>query len=126
LNDEQQILQLFKDGDRALVSTNEEELERVYSEDYVQYDETGKCSTRRDLIGDLASGAIRFLAMTSTGRHIRLLRNDIAIVHGSEEDEIERDGERSTVRYVYTDIVMKRDGCWQIVASQLAKSHDPK
>jgi non-ribosomal peptide synthetase component E (peptide arylation enzyme) len=59
--------------------------------------------------------------MVSTGRRIRLLRNDLAIVHGSEEDVVEQGGERIAARYVYMDVVMKRDGKWQIVGSQLAK-----
>ena len=41
--------------------------------------------------------------------------------HGWEEDEIEQGGRRSLIRYVYTDIVMRRDGKWQSVASQLAR-----
>jgi uncharacterized protein (TIGR02246 family) len=121
LNEGQQILQLFEDGDRALISADEHELQRIYADDYIQYDESGRRSTRQDLIRNLTSGAIRFLSMTSTGRNIRLLREDVAIVHGSEEDEVEQCGQRSAVRYVYTDIVMKREGRWQIVASQLAK-----
>jgi hypothetical protein len=52
---------------------------------------------------------------------IRVLTDDVAIVHGSEDDEVEQAGRRFQVRYVYTDIVMKRSGKWQIVASQLAK-----
>ena len=31
-------------------------------------------------------------------------------------------GKRFLVRYVYMDVVVKRDGKWQIVASQLAKA----
>jgi hypothetical protein len=45
----------------------------------------------------------------------------VAIVHGSEDDEVEQDGARFTVCYVYTDVVLKRNGEWQIIASQLAK-----
>ena len=118
--DEQQITQLFEDGDRALIGANADEILRIYADDYVQYDESGKSSTREDLIRKLTSGAIRFRSMTSTGRLIRMLRDDVAIVHGSEEDEIEQEGRHSTVRYIYMDVVMKRDGEWQIVASQLA------
>jgi hypothetical protein len=59
--------------------------------------------------------------MLSTGRRIRVLRNDIAIVHGSEEDEVEQGGQRFHVRYIYMDVVMKREGRWQIVGSQLSK-----
>ena len=59
--------------------------------------------------------------MVSTGRRIRLLREDVAIVHGSEEDDVEQGGQRFPVRYVYMDVVVKRNGRWQIVGSQLAK-----
>jgi hypothetical protein len=59
--------------------------------------------------------------MVSTGRHIRLLGTNVAIVHGSEEDEVEQAGKRFSVRYIYMDAVAKRNGKWQIVASQLAK-----
>lgn len=123
MNDEQEIFRLFEDGDRALMSANADELQRIYAEDYVQYDETGKRSTREDLVRNLTSGAIHFLSMNSTGRTVRILRDNVAIVHGSEEDAIERAGIRFTVQYIYTDVVMKRDGRWQIVASQLARPH---
>ena len=59
--------------------------------------------------------------MKSKGRRVRLF-GDFAVVHGSEEDEIERDGENLIVKYVYTDVVVRRSGRWQIVASQLAKT----
>jgi ketosteroid isomerase-like protein len=119
--DEQQILQLFEDGDRALISVDVPELERIYADDYIQYDESGNPSTKQDVLNNLKTGATRYLSMTSTGRHIRLLRDDIAIVHGSEDDEVEQGGKRFTVSYIYTDVVMKRNGNWQIMASQLAK-----
>jgi uncharacterized protein (TIGR02246 family) len=119
-NDEQQILAVFEDGDRALVAGDLAELSRIFADDYVQYDESGNASTKSDVIANLASGKIRFVSMVSTGRHVRMLRDDVAIVHGSEDDVIEQAGKRFPVRYVYTDVVMKRNGSWRIVASQLA------
>ena len=119
-DDEREIIRLFADGDRALMRADVRETERIYAEDYVQSGESGKLSTRADLIRNLAAGKIRFLSMKSTGRHVRLY-GDFAIVHGSEEDDIERDGETVVVKYVYMDVVVRRDGRWQIVASQLAK-----
>jgi ketosteroid isomerase-like protein len=119
-DDEQQIIKLFEDGDRALIAADPQELNRIYAEDYIQYDESGKILTKQDLIRRLTSAEIRFLSMTSTGRHIRLF-GDFAIVHGSEEDEIEQAARHFMVRYVYMDVVVKREGEWQIVASQLAR-----
>jgi uncharacterized protein (TIGR02246 family) len=119
--DEQQIVKLFEDGDRAITAADVAELSRIYADDYIQYDETGKAFTKRDMIDDLRSGEVRYLSMTSTGRRVRMLNDDVAIVHGSEEDEVEQDGQRFRARYIYMDAVVKRDGEWQIVASQLAK-----
>jgi hypothetical protein len=50
-----------------------------------------------------------------------MLREDVAVVHGSEDDIVEQSGKRFRVRYVYMDVVMKGGERWQIVASQLAK-----
>jgi uncharacterized protein (TIGR02246 family) len=114
-------LKLFEDGDRALIAADLQAMSRIYADDYVQYDEFGNTSTRSDLIESFSSGKIRFVSMISTGRRIRLLRDDVAIVHGSEDDVIEQGGRRFPARYVYIDVVMKRNGQWQIVGSQLAK-----
>ena len=120
-DDEREILQLFEDGDRALIEANRSELSHIFADDYVQYDETGRAFTKQDVLNNLQSGKIRFVSMTSTGRRIRILTNDVAIVHGSEEDEGEQGGKPFRVCYVYTDVVMKREGRWQIVESQLAR-----
>jgi ketosteroid isomerase-like protein len=118
--DELEIIRLFEDGDLALMSADVREMERIYAEDYVQSDESGQLFARTDLIRNLASRKIRFLSMKSTGRRVWVF-GDFAVVHGSEEDEIEREDGRAVVKYVYMDVVVRRGGRWQIVASQLSK-----
>lgn len=119
--DEQTILRLFEDGDRALISADVAELKRIYADDYIQYDEAGNATNRQDLIRKLNLGAIRFISMISMGRTVRLAGKNAAIVHGSEKDRIEMGTESFSVHYIYTDVVMKRGGQWQIVASQLVR-----
>jgi len=109
----EQILELFEEGDRTLIAVDIAELSRIFAHDYVQYDESGRAFSKQELVNNLSCSTIRYLAGRSTGRRIRLLGEDVAIVHGSEEDEIEQGGKRSLIRYVYTDIVMRRDGKWQ-------------
>lgn len=120
-SDEQQILKLFEDGDRALMAADLAQLSRIFADDYIQYDESGRAFTKQDVIDSLRTGAIRYISMTSTDRRIRVLGDDVAIVHGSEKDDVEHGGQRFPVRYVYMDVVVKRNGKWQIVGSQLAK-----
>jgi uncharacterized protein (TIGR02246 family) len=120
-DDKLEIQKLFEDGDRALIAADQAALARIFADDYTQYNESGKSFTKQDVINNLTSGAIRYLSMISTARQIRLLTDDIALVHGSEDDEVAQSGRRFQVRYVYTDVVIRRNGQWQIVASQLAK-----
>ena len=121
-NDEAEIIKLFVDGDRALVAADLAALSRIFADDYIQYDEQGKSSTKEEVIHRLKTAAVRYVSMISTGRRIRLLTENVAIVHGSEEDEVEQGGRRFHVGYLYTDVVVKRDGRWQIAGSQLVKT----
>jgi hypothetical protein len=120
-SDERQTVKLSDDGDRALIAADLAELSRIFADDYIQYDEAGRPSTKQDVLNRLRFSAIRYISMTSTGRQIRLLGENAAVVHGSEEDEVEQASKRFPLRYIYMDAVVKRNGKWKIVASQLAR-----
>ena len=117
---EQQILNLFEAGDKALMAADVESLSQIFADDYIQYDDSGKPHTKRAILATLRSGALRYPSIVSTQRTVRLF-GDTAVVHGSESDEVEVAGRRSTVRYLYLDVLMKRNGEWKIIASQLAR-----
>ena len=119
-NDEQQILALHEAGDEALMSADLAVLAQIFADDYVQYNEAGRAFTKQDVLENFRTGAIRYPSIVSTGRKIRVF-GDIAIVHGSESDEVEVNGKRHAVRYVYLDVLRKRNGEWKLVASQLAR-----
>ena len=119
-SDEKQILALHEAGDRALMSADLAVLAQIFADDYVQYNEAGKSFTKQDVLNNFRTGAIRYPSIVSTGRKIRLF-GDTAVVHGSESDEVEVNGKRSAVGYVYLDVLRKRNGEWKLVASQLAR-----
>ena len=119
-NDEQQILALHEAGDKALMIADVAVLAQIFADDYVQYNESGKAFTKEDVLNNFRTGKIRYPSIVSTARKIRIF-GDTAVVHGAESDEVESDGKRSSVRYVYLDVLRKLDGEWKIVASQLAR-----
>ena len=123
LTDEQQILVLHQAGDRALMSADVALLAEIFADDYVQYNDAGKPFTKQELLDNFRSGSIRYPAIVSTGRNIRVL-GDTAVVHGSEDDEVETGGQRFRVRYMYLDVLQKRNGKWKLVASQLARPRE--
>src|ERR1019366_1004330 len=119
-NDERQILALHEAGDRALMAADLAVLARIFADDYVQYNEAGTAFTKQDVLNNFQTGTIRYPSIVSTGRKIRVF-GDTAVVHGSESDEVEVNGKRFAVRYVYLDVLRKFDGEWKLVASQLAR-----
>jgi len=118
--DEATIQALFEEADRALESVDIATLERVFADDYVQYDASGEHFTKQEVLDNLRSSSVRYPSIVSTGRKIRMF-GDMAIVHGSEQDEVEAEGRRFSVRYLYMDVVCRRNGQWQIVGGQLVK-----
>jgi len=120
VNDEQQIHALFDAGDRALMEADLAALSEVFADDYVQYDPAGRAFTKQEVLQLLSSGEVRYPVIKSVARRIRLF-GEMAIVHGVEEDEVETDGRRVPARYLYMDVVCRREGRWQIVGSQLVK-----
>jgi uncharacterized protein (TIGR02246 family) len=119
-DEEQNIHELFDGADRALMAADIEALSRVFADDYVQYDAAGRAFPKRQVLENLRSAAVRYPVIKSTARRVRLL-GDMAIVHGAEMDEVETGGKRFPVHYLYMDVVLKREGRWQIVGSQLVK-----
>ena len=119
-DDHAQILALHEAGDKALMSADLDVLAQIFADDYVQYNESGTAFTKQDVINNFRTGAIRYPSIVSTGRQIRIW-GDTAVVHGSESDEVEVDGKRFSIRYVYLDVLRKREGEWKLVASQLAR-----
>jgi uncharacterized protein (TIGR02246 family) len=121
--DEKQIHALFDAGDRALMAADLDALAQIFSDDYVQYDPSGHPFTKQQVLENLRTSAVRYPSIVSTARSVRLF-GDFAIVHGSEDDEVEADGRRSPVRYLYMDVAVKRNGRWRIVGSLLAKPEE--
>jgi uncharacterized protein (TIGR02246 family) len=119
-SDERQILALHEAGDKALMSADLEVLAQIFADDYVQYNEAGEAFTKQDVLNNFRTGAIRYPSIVSTSRKVRIF-GETALVHGSESDEVEANGKQFNVRYVYLDVLQKRNGVWKIVASQLAR-----
>jgi len=118
--DEEKIEALYHAGDTALMRADIDALSEILADDYIQYSDAGRPVTKQQILENFRTGAIRYPSIVSTGRAIRLFGN-MAVVHGSEDDEVETQGTRSRVHYMYLDVLLKREGKWKLVASQLAR-----
>ena len=115
-----EITALFEAGDRALERADVNALAKLFADEWVQYDPKGQSRTKAEVFANLQRGSVRYPSIRSTGRDVRIF-GDMAVVHGSETDEVESDRHRTTEKYLYLDVLQKRGGQWQIVSSLLAK-----
>jgi len=120
LDDKHQIDSLYQTADSALMRADVAALSEIFADDYIQYDPSGNPHTKQAILENLRSGAIRYPSIVSTRRTIRLF-GDAAVVHGSEDDIVETRGQRAQIRYLYLDVLFKRNGEWKLIASQLAR-----
>ncbi len=91
-SNEEHILNLFEEGDKALMAADVESRSQIFADDYIQYDDSGRPHTKQAILETLRSGALRYPSIVSTQRTVRLF-GDTAVVHGSESDEVERAGQ---------------------------------
>src|SRR5258708_1268049 len=100
VDDEQLILALHQAGDKALMTADVDALARIFADDYVQHNESGQAFTKQDVLNNFRTGAIRYPSIVSTGRTIRVF-GDMAVVNGSEFDEVEVAGGRNPLRVAF-------------------------
>src|SRR5215475_3617848 len=103
-DDEQRINTLYDAGDHALMTADIPALSDILADDYIQYDPAGQPFTKQQILENFRSGTVRYPSIVSTGRTIRLF-GAMAVVHGSEDDIVERRGQRTQARYLYLDVL---------------------
>lgn len=114
--DREKILQLERDWTQSFVTMDVAANERIVADDFFGTEPDGKRITKADLIAEVKTGD----ALASN----RLNENDVkirfygqtALVNGSESWKRKSDGK--TGRWIWTDVFVKRNGQWQVVASQ--------
>lgn len=114
--DREQIIRLERDWVQSWVVMDVAANDRIIADDYLGTEPDGKRVHKADLIAELKSGEAP-LASNHLNEDDLTVRfyGDTAIVNGSESWK-QKDGKAG--RYIWTDIWVKRNGKWQVVAAQ--------
>jgi hypothetical protein len=121
--DREQILQLERDWTQCFVTMDVAANDRIVADDFLGTEPDGKRVKKADLVAELKSGeALASNHLNEDDVTIRFY-GQTAVVNGSESWK-QRDGK--TGRYIWTDIFVKRNGKWQVVASQDLEVPDKK
>ena len=117
---EQIIRQLEADLAQAMVKRDFATIDRITATDWMLTDADGELQTKADADADLKSGNLTIQSYKINELKVRIY-GDTAIVHGLETEKSKYKREDLSGQYRFTDLLIKRDGRWQIVATHISK-----
>jgi hypothetical protein len=113
--DREQILQLERDWVQSFVTMDAAANERIVADDFLGTETDGRRSTKADILKEVRTGeALAANHLNEDDVTIRFY-DQTAVVNGSESWKT-KDGKSG--RYIWTDVFVKRNGRWRVVASQ--------
>jgi ketosteroid isomerase-like protein len=92
--------------------------ETLVADDWIAISPDGKSQTKAERAAEIKTAHIA--SATLGDMKVRVF-GATAVVTGTDEEITMTDGKRSSERYVWTDVFVKRKGKWLAVASQTAQ-----
>lgn len=92
--------------------------EKIVADDWIAITPDGNNQTKAERAAEIKSSNI--VSVTMGDMKVRVF-GDTAVVTGSDDEIIMKDGKKSSGHYVWTDVFVKRNGKWLAVASQTAQ-----
>jgi ketosteroid isomerase-like protein len=119
---EEAVKQLERDWANAAKSYDVATLNRIVADDWVGTDETGKRTTKAQMIANTNSHKGTLGSFTFDDMTVRVYGNT-AIVTGGDTETSTFDGKDTSGHYFWTDVFVKqKDGSWKAVASHTSKA----
>ena len=91
--------------------------EKLVADDWIAITPDGKNQTKAERAAEVKSAGT--VSVTLGEMKVRVF-GETAVVTGTDDEATMKDGKKSSDRYVWTDVFVKRDGRWRAVASQTA------
>jgi uncharacterized protein (TIGR02246 family) len=109
-----EILEIENTWAQVAVTGDPSVIEQIFGDDFVGVNPEGLQYTKQDFINDTKNNPLGFTSTVLNDVNLRFMGN-VAIAQGSETFT-QRDGKQG--RFVWTDVLVRRDGKWQIIAAE--------
>ena len=120
LSDEETVKQLERDWADATVHNDADKTSLILADDFVGNWADGSTTAKKEELDMLRSSKEKYEANEIFEMTVRVFA-DTAIASGKNTETSIINGKNATGIYNFTDIFLKRNGRWQIVASQTAR-----
>jgi ketosteroid isomerase-like protein len=117
---EDQIKKLEQDWSQATIKSGAAAVDQYEADDILDTDPGGRLSDKAQDKKDLSSGDLKFESMELSDMTVHVYGNT-AVVNGTNTLKGTYKGQDISGKYRFTDTWVKRNGKWQVVASQGTK-----
>ena len=93
-------------------------LDRLMADDYILTDPLGNVRNKRESLAAITMKDVHFESTKSDNVNVRI-NGDTAVVTGRSTFKGRYKGWSMAGRYQYTDVLVRRKGCWQAVSSHI-------
>lgn len=116
---ERDILKLENDWTTAWQKKDVAFLQKLFADEYLSTDQDGNTFTKSQELANVTSAgtALTSFALTEMKVHVY---GDTAVVTGLNTIKSTSKGKDNSGAYRFTDVFVKRDGRWQVVATQMS------
>jgi ketosteroid isomerase-like protein len=117
---QEEISKMEKDFEQAVIKNDADAVGQFLTDDWIIIDPDGGVIDKARFLGVIKSGALTHEQMDSDDVRIRVY-GDTAIATALSRTKGKFMGQDFTTQERATDVLLKRDGRWQIVFSQLTR-----
>ncbi len=118
---EKEVLQFERDACKAFLDADPAALERVLTADFTLTLSNGDVSTRADEINEMRTGNVHYDVFENYDMIARLYSDNTAVVLGKTRVKGTAEGKSFDRVVQFTDMVVKRDGRWQLAAGHVSR-----
>ncbi|HET9530937.1 MAG TPA: nuclear transport factor 2 family protein [Blastocatellia bacterium] len=119
-NDEQAVLQVFKQVSAALNRSDTAALDRIYADDYTLINESGELTTKAPRLAAIKSGELKYESVVFDEVKVRLYGDTAVLIYRVTSKGQSR-GQDIGGQFRATSTYVKLKGHWQLVAAQVTR-----
>ena len=115
---EDEVRQIESDWGDAFERRDLAALDRMMADEYILTDPLGSVRSKEESLQAIKTNQLHFESTRSDGVTVRI-NGDTALVTGTSTFKGRYKGWPMSGKYQYTDVLVKRNGCWKAVASHI-------
>jgi ketosteroid isomerase-like protein len=108
----------------AMLKPDVAALDKLLGDDLTYTHGDGRVIDKMAFIADFKTGAFKYVTIQPNEMKVRVF-GDVAVVTGGAAMQVVNNGVPATIKIRYTDVHVKRNGAWQMVAWEATRLPQP-